>query len=276
VTSTVTTRSGTAVIEAAGVSHRFDPEAPVVLEDVSLRVENGEFVALLGASGCGKTTFLSILAGLLVPTHGRVLLNGEDVAGRPTGGRALVFQSDRLFPWRTALRNVTFGLELRGESKATAEQRALTALSLAGLGKSVHLYPRQLSGGMRQRVNVARALVTEPDFLLMDEPYASLDAQTREVMQLELLRILASTNVGVVLVTHQIEEALYLADRIVVLAASPGRIRKTVTVPFDRPRPLHLKRAPEFQALYDEIWGEIEADVMAAAAADADSGLARA
>jgi NitT/TauT family transport system ATP-binding protein len=262
-------RSGQkAVIEAVSITHRFRLDGPPVLDDVSLRVEHGEFVALLGASGCGKTTFLSIISGLLSPTQGEVRLNGDDVTGKPTAGRALVFQSDRLFPWRTALRNVTFGLELRGEPRARAEEKAIGALSLAGLGKSVGLYPRQLSGGMRQRVNVARALVTEPDFLLMDEPYASLDAQTREVMQSELLRILGSTDVGVVLVTHQIEEALYLADRILVMAASPGRIRKTVEVPFPRPRDLHLKRTPEFQALYDVIWTEIESDVLAAAAGD--------
>jgi NitT/TauT family transport system ATP-binding protein len=264
-----TARPGTkAVIQADGITHRFRPDGPPVLDNVSLCVEHGEFVALLGASGCGKTTFLSILSGLLRPTQGEVLLNGDDVTGRPTAGRALVFQSDRLYPWRTALRNVTFGLELRGESKASAQAKATKALSLAGLAQSVNLYPRQLSGGMRQRVNVARALVTEPDFLLMDEPYASLDAQTREVMQIELLRILGSTDVGVVLVTHQIEEALYLADRILVMAARPGRIRKTVNVPFPRPRALHIKRTVEFQQLYDEIWTEIEADVMAAAAAD--------
>jgi NitT/TauT family transport system ATP-binding protein len=257
-----------AFIQATEVTHRFRPGGPPVLDGISLRVEHGEFVALLGASGCGKTTFLSILSGLLRPLRGEVRLNGDDVTGKPTAGRALVFQSDRLYPWRTALRNVTFGLELRGEPKASAEERAVKALSLAGLAQSVNLYPRQLSGGMRQRVNVARALVTEPDFLLMDEPYASLDAQTREVMQLELLRILRSTDIGVVLVTHQIEEALYLADRILVMSARPGRIRKTVNVPFPRPRKLSIKRTPEFQELYDEIWTEIEADVMAAAVAD--------
>jgi len=257
-----------AIIDARSITHRFTPTGPTILDDVSLAVPGGEFVALLGASGCGKTTYMSILAGLIPPTAGSVWINGADVTGTPSLARTMVFQSDRLFPWRTALRNVAFGLELRGDSKAEARRKGEDALRLVGLGAHFEAYPRQLSGGMRQRVNVARALVMEPDFLLMDEPFASLDAQTREVMQLEMLRILGTTNVGVVLVTHQIEEALYLADRVVVMSARPGRITKTIRVPFGRPRELHVKRLPEFQTLYDEIWAEIEDDVMAGASGD--------
>jgi NitT/TauT family transport system ATP-binding protein len=257
-----------ATMEAKSISHRFSPSGPLVLDDVSLAVRTGEFVALLGASGCGKTTYLSILSGLIDPTAGSVWVNGEDVTATPTLSRTIVFQSDRLFPWRTALRNVTFGLEVRGDGKADARRRGEDALRLVGLGGHLDAYPRQLSGGMRQRVNVARALVMAPDFLLMDEPFASLDAQTREVMQLELLRILSTTDVGVVLVTHQIEEALYLADRVVVMAARPGRITRVIDVPFSRPRDLRVKRLPEFQRLYDDVWSEIEDDVMAGAMGD--------
>ena len=263
---TVTTQAAT--IEAKSVSHRFKETGPMILDDVSLAVSRGEFVALVGPSGCGKTTYLKIVAGLIPPSDGTVWINEEEVTGRPSLTRTMVFQHDQLFPWRTALRNVTFGLEVRGEKKQKANEMAEEALRLVGLGSHLDSYPRQLSGGMRQRVNVARALVLAPDFLLMDEPFASLDAQTREIMQLELLRILSSTNVGVILVTHQIEEALYLADRVAVMCSHPGRIRKMLKVPFPRPRDLHVKRLPEFQRLYDDIWSEIEADVLADATGD--------
>lgn len=266
-------RSDSAIIEARDIRHRFARDGPPVLGGVSLALRGGEFVAVVGSSGCGKTTLLSILAGLTNPVEGSVWLNGEDVTGAPSRTRALVFQSDRLFPWRTALRNVTLGLEFRRERRGAAQERALGALRLVGLGENAHAYPRELSGGMRQRVNVARALVMDPDFLLMDEPFAALDAQNREMMQLELLRIWSSTNIGVVFVTHQIEEALYLADRVAVMVAGPGLVRKDVAVPFDRPRDLRIKRTPEFQELYDEIWSEIEYDVRKGAAADRDARL---
>src|SRR5262249_44675353 len=204
----------TASLEASEISHAFPSSDGWVLRDISLRIARGEFAALVGASGCGKTTLLRILAGLVRPERGRVSVGGDDVTGVPAKGRAMVFQGDRLYPWRTALGNTLFGLELRGVPRAAATKRALAALKLVGLERAVDAYRGELSGGMRQRVNVARALVVEPDFLLMDEPFAALDAQTREVMQQELLRILAQTGLGVVFVTHQIEEALYLADRV--------------------------------------------------------------
>ena len=258
--------TGTFVLEGKEISHRYTPDGPQVIDNVSLRVASGEFVAFVGASGCGKTTYLSILAGLIAPSNGTVLIDGENATGIPSTRRAMVFQHDRLFPWRTALQNVTFGLELRRELRSTARERSRDALALVGLRGNEEAYPRQLSGGMRQRVNMARALVMEPEFLLMDEPFASLDAQTREVMQVELLRILGSTGAGVVFITHQIEEALYLADTVLVMGARPGRIRKTITVPFARPRQLALKRTTEFQALCEEVWLEIEDDVRAAGA----------
>ena len=259
------------MLEGRNVSHRYASRSQLVLDNVSLRVRRGEFVSLVGSSGCGKTTFLSVLCGTIKPSRGSVLVNGRDVTGVPSTGRGTVFQSDRLFPWRTALRNVTFPLELAGESSKVARQKAVEVLKLVGLGQHVDAYPSELSGGMRQRVNVARALVVEPDFLLMDEPFASLDAQTREVMQVELLRILGSTSAGVVFVTHQIDEALLLSDRVVVVVANPGRIATQITVPFERPRDRGIKRSPEFQALSDEIWKQIEGDVMRATESDADA-----
>jgi NitT/TauT family transport system ATP-binding protein len=257
-------------LEGQNISHRYASRGRLVLDNVSLRVRRGEFVSLVGSSGCGKTTFLSVLCGTIAPSKGSVLINGREVTGVPSTGRGTVFQSDRLFPWRTALKNVTFPLELRGESHKAARQKAADVLKLVGLGQHIDAYPSQLSGGMRQRVNVARALVVEPDFLLMDEPFASLDAQTREVMQVELLRILGSTSAGVVFVTHQIDEALLLSDRVIVVVANPGRIARQITVPFERPRDRGIKRSPEFQALNDEIWKQIEGDVMQASKSDAD------
>lgn len=258
-------------LEGRNVSHQYAPRSRLVLDNVSLRVRRGEFVSLVGSSGCGKTTFLSVLCGTIKPSRGSVLVNGRDVTGVPSTGRGTVFQSDRLYPWRTALRNVTFPLELAGESSKAARQKAVEVLKLVGLSQHIDAYPSELSGGMRQRVNVARALVVEPDFLLMDEPFASLDAQTREVMQVELLRILGSTSAGVVFVTHQIDEALLLSDRVVVVVANPGRIATQITVPFERPRDRGIKRSPEFQALSDEIWKQIEGDVMRATESDADA-----
>jgi NitT/TauT family transport system ATP-binding protein len=250
-------------LEGVGVSHAFASSDAPVLSDVSVRVSRGEFVALVGASGCGKTTLLRILAGLIRPNRGSVRLGGSDVTGITAHGRAMVFQGDRLFPWMSALDNVLFGLEIRRVPRAEALPRARSALELVGLKQWARVYPSELSGGMRQRVNVARALVVEPDFLLMDEPFASLDAQTREIMQRELLRILAHTNAGVVFVTHQIEEALYLADRVIVMGSRPGHIRDEVQVPLSRPRSLESKRDPAFQELHARIWKAIEADVLA-------------
>jgi NitT/TauT family transport system ATP-binding protein len=234
-----------------------------VLRNVSFTLAAGEFVAMVGASGCGKTTLLRILAGLVAPSDGSVSVSGVDVTGVPGTDRAMVFQSDRLYPWRTALQNVTFGLELKRIAKSEAMRRALDVLALVGLPRHDRLYPHQLSGGMRQRVNVARALAVDPEFLLMDEPFSALDAQTREMMQIEILRVWEKAQKGVLFITHQIEEAVYLADRILVLGARPGRIRREIAVDLPRPRTLALKRQAEFQRLSEMIWAEIEEDVKA-------------
>lgn len=252
-------------LEVEGIHHRFSPAAPWILDDVGIKVKEGDFVAMVGASGSGKTTMLRIMAGLIEPTRGSVRVAGNDVTGHPDATRSMVFQADRLFPWRTAQANVAFGLEIQGHDKVSRNRAALESLRMVGLRGHEGTYPSELSGGMRQRVNLARALVLKPRFLLMDEPFAALDAQTREMMQKELLDILDSTSAGVVFVTHQIEEALYLSDRVIVLGGQPARIRATITSPFPRPRDLSTKRSPEFQKLHDEIWHEIEDDVKRAA-----------
>lgn len=219
----------------------------------NLSVATGEFVCLVGPSGCGKTTFLNVVAGLIPASEGRVLLSGREIMG--TGrDRALVFQSPALFPWRSVWRNVAYGLELQGVSRQEARTRAQEYIDLVGLSGFEESYPNELSGGMQQRVNLARALVIRPQLLLLDEPLAQLDAQTREQMQDEMQRIWLETRHTALFVTHQIEEALFLADRVVVFSPRPGRVRQIVTVDLPRPRSLRIKRTPEFLVLEEQIW----------------------
>ncbi len=232
----------------------------VALGGVTLKVMEGEFVAVVGPSGCGKTTFLSIVDGLITATGGRVLVDGE-VVTRPGPDRAVVFQDASLLPWRTVLNNVCYGLECLGAGTREAKERAGHLIALVGLSGFEHHYPHELSGGMQQRVNLARALVVDPKILLMDEPFASLDAQTRELMQEELTRIWAKAKKTVLFITHQIDEAIYLADRIVVFSGRPGKVKESVTVDIERPRPIGVKRHARFHALEDRIWGLIEEDV---------------
>jgi NitT/TauT family transport system ATP-binding protein len=234
-----------------------DGAAVPVVENVDLQVSEGEFVALLGPSGCGKTTLLRMLDGLIAADSGSVEIGPERVTG-PMRNVGFVFQADSLWPWRNVMQNVTFGLEVQGRNRASSAKIAVELLDLVGLHGYERYHPYELSGGMRQRVNLARALAIDPEVLLLDEPFASLDAQTREVMQLELLRIWSARRKTVVFVTHQIEEAVFLSDRVVVMSARPGRIRETVTVPFGRPRDLEIKRSAEFNALVERIWRLIE------------------
>jgi len=231
-----------------------------VLRDIDLSVAAGEFVALVGPSGCGKTTFLHIVAGLEAATAGDVLLDGRPVRG-PGGDRGFVFQSDNLLPWRTVLANAIIGREVAGQVNAAARAHTRDLLKLVGLEGFEDYYPRQLSGGMRQRVNLARALAIDPEVLLMDEPFSALDAQTREIMQTELMRIWEQGRKTVLFVTHQIDEAVFLADRVLVFARRPGRIQESVDVALPRPRSLAVKREPEFVRHVDHIWRLIENDV---------------
>jgi NitT/TauT family transport system ATP-binding protein len=232
------------------------------LRNIDLSIGEGEFVAIVGASGSGKSTLLRIIDGLLEPSGGSVFVDGTSVRS-PGRDRAMVFQQDALLPWKTIIENVAYGLTLAHAPKSQAAQTAQRFINLAGLRGFEHHYPHQLSGGMRQRVNVARALAVDPKILLLDEPFAALDAQTREIMQTELLSIWQETRKTVILITHQIDEAVFLADRVVVLSARPGTVREEVRIDLPRPRTLDLKRRPEFVALVDKIWKMIEAEVRA-------------
>ena len=229
----------------------------LVLDGVTFDVQEGEFVGIVGPSGCGKTTLLKVIDGLLRRTAGSIRIAGHDV-DKPQEDRAFVFQHDSLFPWRTVLKNISLGLEVRKFDRTTKNETARDLARLVGLAGFEDHYPHQLSGGMRQRVNVARALAVDPQVLLMDEPFSSLDAQTREVMQEELLRIWASRRKTVLFVTHQIDEAAYLADRVIVLSARPGSVRADIPIEISRPRTLEMKRTPEFITVVDRIWREIE------------------
>jgi NitT/TauT family transport system ATP-binding protein len=233
----------------------------VVLDQVDLAVEQGEFVTIVGASGSGKTTLLRAIDGLQPTSGGQVVLDGRVVRG-PGRERGFVFQNDCLLPWRTVQDNVAFGLEVQGTPSRAARERAVEMLALAGLAGCELQYPAELSGGMRQRVNLARALAIDPDVLLMDEPFGALDAQTKEVLQMELLKIWEKRQKTVLFVTHQLDEAVYLADRVVVLASHPGRIQAVVPVDLPRPRSLDVKRSPEFVAKVDQLWQLIKQEVM--------------
>ena len=232
------------------------------LQDISVVVERGEFIAVVGPSGCGKTTFLRIVAGLEPASSGDVRLDGRAISG-PGVDRGFVFQTDSLLPWRTVFANAIIGREVAGRVGPAERQRTLELLKLVGLDGFENYHPRQLSGGMRQRVNLARALAIDPQILLMDEPFSSLDAQTREIMQTELMRIWEAGRKTVLFVTHQIDEAVFLADRVLVFARRPGRLRESVAVELARPRTLAIKRTAEFVRYVDHIWRLIEDDVRA-------------
>jgi NitT/TauT family transport system ATP-binding protein len=225
-----------------------------VVQELSLAVGNKEFVALLGPSGCGKSTLLRIVDGLIPCDTGRILLDGDDVTGTPGRGRGMVFQTFDLFPWRTALGNVAFGLEVRGVPRAERLEVSQHYIDLVGLGGFESSYPHQLSGGMQQRVGIARAFAIRPEVLLMDEPFGALDVQTRDILQDELLRIWQQERKTVLFVTHGIEEAIYLADRIVVLTPRPARIERVIDVPLPRPREEAMKTDTKFLELRRTIW----------------------
>jgi len=235
----------------------------VALSDIDLHVSSGEFVCIVGPSGCGKSTLLRILAGLDTQTGGTIAV---DAAGWPVQN-AMVFQDSGLFPWMRVTANVGFGLMTRGVPAAEAAERVEAALKLVGLTKFRNHYPHQLSGGMRQRSAIARAFVTDPGMLLMDEPFAALDAQNRVILQAELVRIWEQTGKTVIYVTHSIDEALLLGDRTVVMTAQPGRIKQIVDVPFPHPRNLMtLSASAEFGMLKLDIWRVLEEEVMRARA----------
>jgi NitT/TauT family transport system ATP-binding protein len=217
------------------------------LRDISFRVHRREFVCVIGPSGCGKSTLIRILAGLEEPTSGKVLLDGHEVRG-PGPDRGMVFQSYTLFPWLTVTRNVMFGLEMKGLPTQQAESEALQWIDLVGLSRFKNAYPTQLSGGMKQRTAIARALAAQPRILLMDEPFGALDAQTRCHMQEHLLEIWRNVDITILFITHDLDEAILLADRILVFKASPGEVQELIEVPVPRPRSAGQLTTPEFLA----------------------------
>jgi nitrate ABC transporter ATP-binding subunit len=251
------------------ISHGSETSA---LVDINLQVEQGEFLCLLGPSGCGKSTLLKIIAGLIPATSGRIAINGKPVSG-PGPERAVVFQDYALFPWMTVRDNVEFGLEARKLPLAERREVSKRLLKVVGLSDFAERFPHQLSGGMKQRVSIARALAVDPSLLLMDEPFGALDAQTRQLLQDELLRIWREYRKTVVFVTHSIEEAIYLSDRIVVMTARPGRVKQIVMVPEARPRDMASidmnQRQREVRAVLGEEIARAaaleEADLMAGA-----------
>jgi NitT/TauT family transport system ATP-binding protein len=235
--------------------------APVrALYGFDIAVNEGEFLSIVGPSGCGKSTFLNVLLGLIKADSGDLQIHGKPITG-PGTDRAMVFQEFGLLPWRTAASNIELGLELK---KVPADKRRAVAgrlINLVGLAGFEEHYPHELSGGMKQRVGLARALATDPEVLLMDEPFAALDAQTRDLMQAELLRVWRETRKTVLFVTHQIDEAIYLSDRVMVMSKRPGHAKKTFVIGLPRPRNYEMRVTPEFNELKLEIWNTLKDEI---------------
>jgi NitT/TauT family transport system ATP-binding protein len=258
-------------VEAHGVAVAYertrDKSTLIALEDFTLDVGEGEFLAIVGPSGCGKSTFLNVVAGLVPAAAGEVKVFGKTVTG-PGADRAVVFQDYALMPWRTVESNVRFGLEMQHRIDSSTKDAVRHYIDLVGLTGFEKAYPRELSGGMRQRVGLARALVTEPRLLLMDEPFAAVDAMTRELMQEELTKIVATTGQPILFITHGVDEAVTLADRIAVVTNRPGRIKEIVPVDLPRPRSRASRQLPEFQALRDHVWDLLSSERPAKAEAE--------
>src|SRR5471030_2520522 len=256
---------GPAQIVVDSVSHMYRPprgREVLALDEVSLEVANREFVALLGPSGCGKSTLLYLIGGFLPVERGAIVVDGDPVAG-PGPDRGIVFQHFALFPWKTVRGNILYGLERQGMPKDEREKRAQDFIDLVGLHGFEDSYPSQLSGGMRQRTAIARTLAFDPKILLMDEPFGALDAQTRGLMQSELLRIWQRTPKTVIFVTHDVQEAVYLAERVAVMSARPGHIKEIVEASFDKDDP-DLMRTPAFVEKVDEIWNLVRDEAIKA------------
>ncbi len=235
-------------INNVGVTFTDQP----ILENIQLDVAKGEIVCLIGASGCGKSTLLNAVAGLVHLTTGEILVGGRTIQG-PGADRVMVFQDDAVFPWMRVRRNVEYGLRVKGLNEAEIGSRVQEVLAIVELEASQNAFPRELSGGMRKRVDLARALAVNPQVLLMDEPFGALDAMTKEKLQVHFLNICERTGMTSLFVTHDLEEALFLGDRVVVLGRNPGSVAAVLAVPFSHPRNGDLKRNPEFQNLRGEL-----------------------
>jgi NitT/TauT family transport system ATP-binding protein len=246
-----------AKIEVDNASKLFREGAVVAFRNVALGVRPNEVLCIVGPSGCGKTTLLRCMAGLLAPSAGRVLIDGQEVRG-PREGVAIVFQHFGLLPWKTVFDNVAFGLRVAGAPRQRVAEQVRRYIGLVGLGGFEQHYPYQLSGGMQQRAGLARALAVDPEVLLMDEPFASVDAQTREVLQEELLRIMDRERKTMVFITHSIDEAIVLGDRVAVMTARPGRVKEILPISFPRPRnPAAVRAEPHYTELRNHIWEEL-------------------
>lgn len=258
------------LISVTGLSVSYDVARTgkklIAIENVDLDVFEGEFITVLGPSGCGKTTFMNVIAGLVAPSTGSVLVDGTEVDG-PGPDRAVVFQDYALLPWRTVFDNVKFGLEMqKGLRTADWRERVQEAIDMVGLKGFESSYPRELSGGMQQRVGLARAFVAEPRILLMDEPLGAVDALTREVMRDEIEKLIEKTGKTVLFITHSIEEAILLGDRIVVFKSHPGAIKEIITTGIERPRSERsVQHDPRFLELRDHLWEALEGEATAAA-----------
>ena len=254
-----------AYLQAQSVSKRFERSGKQVLaiDNFSLTIEEGEFVSIVGPSGCGKSTFLHMVGGFEPIAEGSISVAGRPVSA-PGPDRGMLFQDYALFPWRTVLGNVGWSLEVAGMGKQEREERAERYLDMVGLSSFRDAYPSELSGGMQQRIALARVLAFEPAMLLMDEPFGALDAQTREIMQEELTTIWQRHKRTVLFVTHDIEEAVYLSDRVIVFSARPGRLKADITIDLPRPRKPEIRKSAEFQALRNRIWDMLREEYLAA------------
>ncbi|MBI4220490.1 MAG: ABC transporter ATP-binding protein [Chloroflexi bacterium] len=240
-------------VRSLGKAYGAGTDRVVALENVSFAVHAGEFLSLVGPSGCGKSTLLYMLAGLAEPSQGEILLFGRRVTG-PGPERGLLFQTSALFPWMKIVENASFGLKMRGVPKLERARIAGRFLEMVGLKGFEHRYPHELSGGMKQRAEIARVLAYDPEILLMDEPFGALDAYTRFLMQTELLRIWEQTRKAIVFVTHSVEEAVYLSGRVLVMGCRPGTIKKELVIPLKRPRAPDVILSEEFLGIRDQIW----------------------
>jgi NitT/TauT family transport system ATP-binding protein len=241
------------------------------VSQVSLDVKPGEFVSIVGPSGCGKSTLLNIVAGFLSPTEGTAEVDGVPIRG-PGADRGVVFQQYSLFPWLSVRENVEFGLKMKGESAISRQTKARSLLGLAGLLSFENHYPDQLSGGMKQRVGIVRALATSPQVMLMDEPFGALDSQTRVVMQEILTNMWQQLRLSVMFITHDIEESIFLSDKVYVMTARPGRIKAEIPIPLPRPRTAEMTSSPEFMAIYSQLKALIREESLAAMGGELKEG----
>jgi NitT/TauT family transport system ATP-binding protein len=253
-----------AAVRISNVKHfyaRPDGGAVETLDNVSLDVRKGELLGLIGPSGCGKSTLLNIIGGLVQPTSGDVRINNQPIRGPSPKEIAFVFQENTLFPWNTILENVKVALEFQGVASASRKDRAMEAIEAVGLADFANNYPHQLSGGMKQRASLARALSLQTDILLMDEPFAALDEQTRTYLGEELSILLATTNKTIILVTHSLSEAVFLADRVVVMTARPAAIKATIEVPESHPRDPAFMASPQFADFRNELYRHLRSEI---------------